>query len=83
VSLWSTNTLFIPPTFAGPRGRADEAAGKAETVNDAKATEVFDTRKCHHDSLDPNVFSEVGSQSADTSKFHVREHCGRAGKRLH
>jgi hypothetical protein len=77
MSLWSTNTLFIPPAFAGPRGipligtfsiaaepagranaadppcRADEAAGQAKTTHDAKATEVFDTRKCHHDSLEP------------------------------
>jgi hypothetical protein len=75
--LRSTNTLFIPPAFAGPRGkpligtfpvaaeperranaadspcRANEAAGQAKTTNNARATEVFDTRKSHCDSLEP------------------------------
>jgi hypothetical protein len=69
VSLWSTNALFIPPAFAGPRGRADEAAGQTKTANDAKASEAFDTRKCHHDALEPNVLGEVGSQFAGTIKF--------------
>jgi hypothetical protein len=32
---------------------ADDAVGQAKTANDAKATEVFDARKYHYDSLEP------------------------------
>jgi hypothetical protein len=89
VSLWSTNTLFIPPAFGGSRGtpligtfsvaadppcRADEAAGHAKTANDAKAIEVFDTRSATIIYWNLNVLGEVGSRSADTIKFYVREH---------
>ena len=62
------------------RGRpsicAGEAVGQAKTTNDAKATEVFDARKYHHDVLEPESVAEVGSQSAETIKFYFRERCG-------
>ena len=43
------------PVAAEPPSRANEAAGEAKTTKNAKATfaQVFDIRKIHYDSLEP------------------------------